>query len=121
LTAVADAALFVHLFGAFLFVVGIIVAGIAHGAAKRCDGASEAALLLAVARTGALLLAIGAVFVLAFGLWLVDLRGHTASVRRGSSAPLRCSCSRSSSVRWAGAARAKPGYWRGNSHGTMTP
>jgi uncharacterized membrane protein len=77
LTAVADAALFVHLVAAFVFVAGIIVAGIAHGAAKRRDRASEAALLLAVARTGALFVAIGAVLVLAFGLWLVDLRGHS--------------------------------------------
>ena len=73
----ADAALFVHLVGALLFVAGIIVAGIAHSAAKRRDRASEVALLLGVARTGALLVGIGAVVVLAFGLWLVDLRGHS--------------------------------------------
>jgi uncharacterized membrane protein len=77
LTAVADAALFAHLVGAFLFVAGIIVAGSAHGAAKRRHRASEAAVLLAVARTGVLLVAIGAVLVLTFGLWLVDLRGHS--------------------------------------------
>ena len=73
----ADAALFVHLVGALLFVAGIVVAGIAHGAAKRRDRASEAALLLAVGRTGALFVAIGAVLVLTFGLWLVDPRGHS--------------------------------------------
>jgi uncharacterized membrane protein len=77
LTAVADAALFLHLVGSLLFVAGIIVAGVAHRAARRRHRASEVALLLGVARTGALLVAAGAVLVLAFGLWLVDLRGHS--------------------------------------------
>ena len=74
---VADAALFVHLVGAFLFVAGILVAGIAHRIARRRDHAGEVALLLGIARTGALLVLVGAVLVLAFGLWLVDLRGHS--------------------------------------------
>jgi hypothetical protein len=74
---VADAAVFLHLVGALLFVAGIIVAGIAHGAARRRQHASEVALLLGVARTGALLVALGAVLVLAFGLWPVGLRGHS--------------------------------------------
>jgi uncharacterized membrane protein len=77
LTAVADAALFLHLLGALVFVAGIVVAGIAHVGARRRDRASEAALFLGVARTGALLVAIGAVLVFVFGLWLVDLRGHS--------------------------------------------
>ena len=73
----ADAALFFHLFGALLFVAGIIVAGIAHGAARRRHRAGEVVLLLGIARTGALFVLGGAVLVLAFGLWLVDLRGHS--------------------------------------------
>ncbi len=68
--------LFLHLLGALLFVAGVTVAGIAHGAARRRHRASEVALLLGVARIGVLLIAVGAVLVLAFGLWLVDLRGH---------------------------------------------
>jgi uncharacterized membrane protein len=46
---------------------------------ERGDGTVPArrALFLGVARTGALLVAIGAVLVFVFGLWLVDLRGHS--------------------------------------------
>jgi hypothetical protein len=82
LTAVADAALFLHLVGVLLFVAGVIVAGVAHGAARRRHRASEVELLLGVARTGALLVAVGAVLVLAFGLWLVDLRGYSLGETR---------------------------------------
>jgi uncharacterized membrane protein len=74
---VADAALFLHLLGTLLFVAGTTVAGIAHGTARRRHRATEVALILGVTRTGVLLVAVGAVLVLAFGLWLVDLRGHS--------------------------------------------
>jgi hypothetical protein len=81
LTAMADAALFLHLLGALRFVAGIIVAGVAHGAARRRHRASEVALLIGLARTGAFLVVAGAALVLAFGLWLVDLRGHSLGER----------------------------------------
>jgi hypothetical protein len=76
LTAVADAALFLHLVGALLFVAGIIVAGIAHAAGGdatvpvrcRCFSASPAR-----ARCSSP----PGVLLLAFGVWLVDLRGHS--------------------------------------------
>lgn len=72
-----EGALFLHLVGALVFVAGIIVAGTTHRAARRRQRASEVALLLGVARSGALLVAVGAVLVLVSGLWLVDLRGHS--------------------------------------------
>jgi uncharacterized membrane protein len=79
LTAVAEIALFLHLVGALLFVAGIIVAGVAHSAARRRNHASEVAMLLGVAHMGAILVGVGAVLVLAFGLWLVELRGFSFS------------------------------------------
>jgi uncharacterized membrane protein len=68
-------ALFLHLVGAFLFVGGVIVAGIAFEAARRRRLASEIALLLGVARLGVVLVALGAIVVLPFGLWLTQLGG----------------------------------------------
>jgi uncharacterized membrane protein len=72
---VEDAALFGHLVGAFLFVSGSVVAGVAFEAARRRSEPAEIALLLGLARVGAALLGIGMVLILAFGLWLVHL-GH---------------------------------------------
>lgn len=66
-------ALFFHLLGAFLFVAGVIVAGVAFEAARRRHRPDEIALLLALTRTGVLLVALGALLVLPFGLWLVHL------------------------------------------------
>jgi uncharacterized membrane protein len=71
--AAAEWALFFHLLGAFLFIAGVIVAGVIFEAARRRRRPSEIALLLGVARIGVLLVALGAVLVLAFGLWLVRL------------------------------------------------
>lgn len=68
-----SAALFVHLLGAFLFVSGTIVAGVAFEAARRRQSTGEVALLLGLARIGALLVIAGTVLVVAFGLWLVHL------------------------------------------------
>jgi uncharacterized membrane protein len=70
-----DWALFFHLIGAFLFVAGATVAGVAFDAARRRRRPSEIALLLGVTRGGVLLVGLGAVIVLPFGLWLVHL-GH---------------------------------------------
>ncbi len=66
-------ALFFHLLGAFLFIAGVIVAGVAFEAARRRRRPSEIALLLGLTRIGVLLVALGALLVLAFGLWLVQL------------------------------------------------
>ena len=68
-----DLALFFHLLGAFLFVAGTAVAGVAFESARRRESPGEIALLLGLARIGALLVVSGMVLVLAFGLWLVHL------------------------------------------------
>ena len=66
-------ALFFHLLGAFLLVGGTVVAGVAFEAARRRDDPREIALLLGLTRIGVLLVALGTLLVLAFGLWLVHL------------------------------------------------
>ncbi len=68
-----DAALFVHLLGALLFAAGIVVAGVAFEAARRRASPAEIALLLGLTRVGVVLVGLGALLVLAFGLWLVHL------------------------------------------------
>src|SRR5215216_5033126 len=70
-----DVALFFHLLGALAFVAGIVVAGVAFEAARRRQHPGEIALLLGLTRVGVLLVVAGALLVLAFGLWLVDLEG----------------------------------------------
>jgi uncharacterized membrane protein len=70
---VEDVALFGHLFGAFLFVSGTVVAGVAFEAGRRRGTPGEIALLLGLARIGAALVGVGMLGVLAFGLWLVHL------------------------------------------------
>ena len=68
-----SAALFFHLLGAFLFVSGAALAGMAFESAGRREAAGEIAALLGLARIGALLVVAGTVLVVAFGLWLVHL------------------------------------------------
>jgi len=68
-----DVALFFHLLGAFLLVSGVAVAGAAFEAARRREIAAEVALLLGLTRVGVALVGAGAVLVLVFGLWLVQL------------------------------------------------
>jgi uncharacterized membrane protein len=70
---VENLALFLHLLGAFLFVSGTVVAGVAFETARRRQSAGEIAVLLGLARIGAALLGVGLVLVVAFGLWLVHL------------------------------------------------
>jgi uncharacterized membrane protein len=55
------------------FVAGIVVAGVAFEAARRRERPAEIALLLSITRVGVLLVALGALLVAAFGLWLVHL------------------------------------------------
>lgn len=73
----ADVALFFHLLGAFTFVAGIVIAGLAFETGRRRERPEEIALLLGLTRIGVLLVAVGALLVLGFGLWLVDLRGYS--------------------------------------------
>jgi Predicted integral membrane protein (DUF2269) len=70
-----NVALFFHLLGAFSLVGGTVVAGVAFEAARRREAPAEIALLLGLSRIGVLLVALGTLLVVAFGLWLVDL-GH---------------------------------------------
>jgi uncharacterized membrane protein len=70
---VEDVALFFHLLGAFSLIGGTIVAGVAFETARRRVVPAEIALLLGVTRIGVVLVVLGAVMVLGFGLWLVDL------------------------------------------------
>jgi len=68
-----DFALFFHLLGAFLLVAGTAVAGVAFESARRRESPGEIALLLGLARIGAVLVVLGVLVALAFGLWLVHL------------------------------------------------
>jgi uncharacterized membrane protein len=68
-------ALFFHLLGAFSLIAGTIVAGVAFEAARRRRHAAEIALLLGLTRIGVVLVGIGTLLALGFGLWLVEL-GH---------------------------------------------
>lgn len=77
LASMAELALFLHLLGALLFVAGIVLAGVGFEAARRRRTPAEIALLLSLTRIGVLLVGIGALMLLAFGLWLVHLDGYS--------------------------------------------
>lgn len=68
-----EPALFLHLLGVLLFAAGIVVAGVAFEAARRREQPSEIALLLGLTRVGVLLVVVGGLLLLVFGLWLVDI------------------------------------------------
>ena len=70
-----EIALFFHLLGAFALIAGTVVAGVAFEAARRREEPAEIALLLGLTRVGVLLVGVGTLLVLGFGLWLVEL-GH---------------------------------------------
>ena len=70
-----EAVLYLHLLGAFAFLAGLVLAGAAFEAARRRPSAGEVALLLGLARRGALLGIAGAAVAGPFGLWLVHLGG----------------------------------------------
>lgn len=72
-----ELALFLHLLGVVLFFSGTAVAAVALGAARRRARAGEIALLLRLTRWGVLLVAGGAVLLLGFGFWLVELTRWT--------------------------------------------
>jgi uncharacterized membrane protein len=66
-------ALFGHLVGVLLLVSGAVVAGVAFESGRRREAPAEIALLLGLARTGAILAMLGIVLVPVFGFWLVDV------------------------------------------------
>jgi uncharacterized membrane protein len=66
-------ALFLHLLGVLVFAGGVGAAGIGFEAARRRPAAREVAVLLGVARVGAILVGGGGALLLAAGLWLVSL------------------------------------------------
>jgi uncharacterized membrane protein len=68
-----DLALLVHLLGVLLLFGGVVLAGVAFETARRRSRPSEVALLLGLARVGALLVTGGTVLVLGGGFWLADL------------------------------------------------
>jgi uncharacterized membrane protein len=64
--------LFLHLVSAFLLVSGAVVAGVAQISALRRERPSEIALLFRLARPGVLLVNLGALGTLVFGIALVE-------------------------------------------------
>jgi uncharacterized membrane protein len=70
------ALLFLHLFGAFLFVGGAAAAALLQLAAMRRDAPEEIAVLLGAIRGAVVLLAVGAVSVFVFGVWLAEHIGY---------------------------------------------
>jgi uncharacterized membrane protein len=67
--------LFFHLLGAFFFVAGAVVAGVLQVAAMRRELPSEVALLLRLTRVGVLLVGLGALMTLGFGMALANKQG----------------------------------------------
>lgn len=65
-----------HLLGGFLFVSGAAVAAVLQLAAMRRERPGEIAALLGAIRAGVLLVAIGSVLVLLFGIWLAEHAGY---------------------------------------------
>ena len=63
--------LFFHLFGAFCFFAGAVVAAVGQLLALRRERPSEVALLLGTTRWGVALVGVGALLTIGFGAWLV--------------------------------------------------
>jgi uncharacterized membrane protein len=68
-----ELALLLHIGGVLVFFAGIVVAGVAFEAGRRRTRPDEIAVVLSLARIGALLAVAGSAIVLACGLWLADL------------------------------------------------
>jgi uncharacterized membrane protein len=62
--------LVVHIFGVLIFFGGALLVGVVFETARRRGRPSEVALLLGLARIGALIVVAGAVLVFGAGLWL---------------------------------------------------
>ena len=74
-----DCLLLTHVLGAFCFLSGSLVAGILHWAAMRRDKPSEVALLLGLVRPMVVVVGVGSIVVLAFGIWLAHDAGYGVS------------------------------------------
>jgi uncharacterized membrane protein len=61
-----------HLLAAFCFVAGSVVAGILHWLAMRRDRPSEIALLLGLVRPMVIVIGVGSLAALGFGIWLTQ-------------------------------------------------
>ena len=72
-----DLALLLHLVGAIGFFSGLAIAAAAHLAALRRDRPGEIAAVLALARTGVLVVGAATAVVLGSGLWLVSETGRS--------------------------------------------
>jgi uncharacterized membrane protein len=64
--------LLIHVGGAFCVLAGALLAVVLNQAAKRRSRPSEIAVLLGPVRVAVVLIAVGMIVTLAFGLWLVD-------------------------------------------------
>ena len=74
-------ALFFHLLGAFVLVAGVVVAGVAHAAARRRRRPDEIALLLGLARVAVLLVGLGAAVTGAIGYLIAGATGAAWEAR----------------------------------------
>jgi uncharacterized membrane protein len=72
-------ALFGHILGVLIFVSGIVLAGVPFEIARRRTSPVEIATILGLARAGVPLVGTGALMLLGFGLWLVDVSGFDFS------------------------------------------
>jgi uncharacterized membrane protein len=72
LVSTYDWLLFLHITGAFLFAGGVFVAGAFNIAAQFRERPSEIALLLGLTRFAVVVIGVGSVMTLVFGLWLVS-------------------------------------------------
>jgi len=68
--------LFLHVTGAFLVIGGVVIAWVLGIAAARRERPSEIALLMRLTGSAVVLIGIGMVLTLAFGLWLVHSAGQ---------------------------------------------
>ena len=64
-----------HLLGAFLLVGGAVAAGVLQFEATRRERPSEIAFLLGLTRIAVVIVSLGSLLALLFGLWLVDEGG----------------------------------------------
>jgi uncharacterized membrane protein len=68
-----DWAVLLHLAGVVLMFSGASLAAAAHAAARRRQRPGEIAALLGLTRTGVVLVATGAIVIVATGLWLIEI------------------------------------------------
>ncbi|HEU5066350.1 MAG TPA: DUF2269 family protein [Gaiellaceae bacterium] len=76
-------ALLLHLIGVVLLFSGMTVAAVALESARRRERVAVIAALLALTRTGVLLVAVGALVLVGSGLWLIEISGGFYSLGDG--------------------------------------